>query len=92
MLAPHRADRALCFPVMQQQRLARRHGGYESFDEVGIDAGQLAAGALCGEHPVDADGGGIALTLPGGDFGDQTVAFADAAPAAPTPVGAPCPA
>src|SRR5690348_18292572 len=47
------------------------------FAEVGIDARQLAAGALGGEHPLHAGAGGVALLLPGLYLGEQPFALAD---------------
>src|SRR6186997_2166660 len=47
------------------------------FAELGIDARQLAAGALGGEHPLHAGAGGVALLLPGLYLGEQPFAFAD---------------
>jgi hypothetical protein len=35
-------------------------------------------GSLGGEHPFDLRTGGIALTFPGGDLGDQELAIAAA--------------
>jgi len=47
--------------------------------DVGVSAAEFGAGALGCEHPFDARPRSVALALPGGDFGGEAVAFADAA-------------
>src|SRR3954447_10006923 len=44
-----------------------------------VSAGHFGASALGCEHPGDAGAGGVALLFPGGNFGDEAVARADAA-------------
>src|SRR6187549_3467246 len=69
-----RAPVKISYPRIEASTSAQR---LRLFAELGIDARQLAAGALGGEHPLHAGAGGVALLLPGLYLGEQPFALAD---------------